>query len=155
MPSFSLFFPCFSSHFSFSNGYPPPKNHTKTYHHLPQSSQSSETSTKWANSLTALSYRYRKNTDLTFSDRPKLSIASKLLYEARDVGFALWRVLEADEELMCAAAPKQQAGTVFLRRERRRNGPYDKEDLTIMFFFIFNNGEFERNVSVAYEWCGV
>ncbi|CAL5372791.1 unnamed protein product [Camellia sinensis] len=50
-----------------------------------------------------------KTHDLTFSDRPKLRIASKLLYEARDVGFALWRVLEADEELMCAAAPKQQA----------------------------------------------
>ncbi|KAL7191869.1 hypothetical protein ACSBR2_023865 [Camellia fascicularis] len=27
-----------------------------------------------------------KTHDLTFSDRPKLSIASKLLYEARDVG---------------------------------------------------------------------
>ncbi|CAL5375052.1 unnamed protein product [Camellia sinensis] len=50
-----------------------------------------------------------KTHDLTFSDRPKLRIASKLLYEARDVGFALWRVLEADEELMCAAARKQQA----------------------------------------------
>ncbi|KAI7979950.1 Cytochrome P450 71A2 [Camellia lanceoleosa] len=61
-----------------------------------------------------------KTHDLTFSDRPKLSIASKLLYEARDVGFALWRVLEADEELMCAAAPKQQAGKVFLCCERRR-----------------------------------
>ncbi|GMP33910.1 hypothetical protein CsSME_00007017 [Camellia sinensis var. sinensis] len=96
-----------------------------------------------------------KTHDLTFSDRPKLRIASKLLYEAWDVGFALWRVLEADEELMCAAAPKQQAGKVFLCCERRRNGPYDREDQTIMFFFIFNNGEFEQNVSVAYEWCRV
>ncbi|CAL5375060.1 unnamed protein product [Camellia sinensis] len=86
-----------------------------------------------------------KTHDLTFFDRPKLSITSKLSYEARDVAFVRYREYWRQMRSLCVLQLLiNKRSKVFLRCEGRRNNPYDREDQTIMFF-IFNNGEFEQN----------
>ncbi|KAI7979948.1 Cytochrome P450 71A22 [Camellia lanceoleosa] len=57
-----------------------------------------------------------KTHDLTFSDWSKLSNASKLPYEARDVALRATASIRANEELMCVAAPKQQADEISVNQ---------------------------------------
>ncbi|KAF5796172.1 putative psoralen synthase [Helianthus annuus] len=60
-----------------------------------------------------------KTHDLVFSNRPNLSIPSRLFLWFQRYSFCtIWRILEADKEHCSATSFKQQKGSVISTRER-------------------------------------